>query len=182
MATYSGAGRVREPGEIWYEQLKNADSLDDSGYVLAYTTESSVVKLTKAGSSDLGVAVNYRSSRDPHDLNFPPATYKTGTDIGEMGIPVIDEGWVRLKVANNNAAISIGDPIKISAGGKVDKYTATTIGDTSSANQATALNARFTELRKVVGIAKEAVAAGSGSAPGQDKVLVKLTLGTVGTQ
>ena len=33
----------------------------------------------------------------------------------------------------------------------------------------------------VIGIAKEAVAAGSGSAPGQDKVLVKLTLGTVGT-
>jgi len=175
-----GGGRAREPGEMWNMRLKNATSLDDGGYVLTYVSESSVVKVDKCGSTDLPKCVNYRSTRDPHDLNFPSTTDLTGTQIGTKGIPVFADGWARLLVKVNNSAITRGDPLYVdAAGGKVNKYSKTTIPNTTVTDASNELEARFKELARIVGIAEEDVAVGTTSAAGATKVLTRLTIGRV---
>lgn len=179
MATYSGGGRTREPGEMWNQQLLNATSLDDAGYVLAYNVESSVTKVDLCGASEVPACVNYRSSRDPHDMNEPVTLFKTGAQLGEMGIPVFREGWAKLKVANANAQLNRGDAVVCVGGGKVDKYTPTTI--TNGTNTAANTETRFDELARVVGhVEEEQCAAGTSVTPGQDKVLVKLSIRAIG--
>jgi len=180
MPDIPGGGRTREIGEMWNMRLKNATSLDDAGYVLTYVSESSVTKVDKCGSTDLPKCVNYRSTRDPHDLNSPTTVFKTGTLLGEVGIPVFADGWAKLKVKTNNTAIAIGDPLYVdAAGGKVNKYAKTTIPNTSATNASTAIDTRLKELARIVGIAEEAVAAGTTAAAGSDKVLTRLTIGSV---
>jgi len=179
MTTIPGGGRVREVGEMWNMPLKNATSLDDSGYVLTYVSESSTTKVDKCGSTDLPRCVNYRSTRDPHDMNEPNTLFKTGADLAG-GIPVFADGWARLKVKDNNSAISVGNPLIVDAtGGKVNKYSKTSIPNTSATNAATAIDTRLKELARIVGVACEAVSAGTTAGPGADKVLTKLTIGSV---
>ena len=114
-------------------------------------------------------------------MNFPNTVFLTGTLIGEKGIAVVREGWAKLKVVGGNAAIVVGDPIKVSAtAGKVDKFVPTAVGATNSGDVSTAIKTRIKEVRTVVGFAEENVAAGSGSTAGADKVLVKLCIGSVG--
>ncbi len=182
MATaIAGGGRSREPGEMWNIQLKNATSLDDGGYVLTYVSESSVIKVDKCGSTDLPTCVNFRSTRDPHDMNFPNTLQLKGSEIGEKGIPVFDEGWAKLKVKTNNAAITRGNYLIVDAsGGKVNKLAnGTQIPDTSATNAANEIEARLKELARIVGIAEEDIAAGDTGKAGADKVLTRLRIGSV---
>lgn len=181
MATFSGGGRTREPGEMFNRDLLGATSLDDAGYVLAYNVESSVTKVDKCTATEVPAAVNYRSTRDPHDMNEPQTIFKTGTQLEGVGIPVFREGWAKLKVANNNAVINRGDAIKVAAsgGGKIDKYTPTVI--TNGTNTASDTETRFDELSRLVGhCEEEQVAIGNTSSPGQDKCLVKLSIRAIG--
>lgn len=179
MATFSGGGRTREPSEVWEVQLLDATSLDDAGFVLTYKTESSVRKVDKCGATDVPVAVNYRSTRDPLDMNEPPTKFLTGTQIGAKGIPVLTDGWIKLKVATNNAALIRGDPLVCTGSGKVNKYTPTTIGQTSDTAGDT--ETRFDELSRIVGyVEDDSVAAGTTSAAGADKVKAKMTIRGIG--
>jgi len=181
MTAIAGGGLTREVGEIFYKQLKATETINDAGYVLEELVESSTSKVKACTASGIPYAINYRSTRDPHDLNFPNSVFLTGTLIGEKGIPVVREGWAKLKVVGDNAAIVVGDPIKVSAtAGKVDKFVPTAVGATNSGDVSTAIKTRIKECRTVVGFAEEAVAAGSGGAAGADKVLVKLCIGAIG--
>lgn len=179
----AGAGRTRESNdEIFYKRLLNATSLDDAGYVLHEQVESCISKVDLAASGEMPYAVNYRSTRDPHDMNAHKTQLNlNGCEVGEKGIPVFRGGWAKLKVADCNSAIIIGDPLITSAccAGKVDKYTPTVIGTTCGGNRAACINTRFAEMSFVVGNAEEAVAAGC-CAPGADKVLTALTIGNNG--
>ena len=184
MATYSGAGRTREPGEMWNVQLKTTTKLDDAGYVLKYITETATNKADLCGATDTPACINYRSTRDPHDMNYPVTDFKTGTELGEAGLPVFREGWAKLKIANNNAVIAIGDSIKCSGSGKVDKYVPTAIPATvavaSAAVSLASVNSRLSELARIVGHAEGKAVVGTTNAPGQDKVLVKLSIRSTG--
>ena len=181
MATFSGGGRTREPGEMFNVDLLGATSIDDAGYVLNYEVESSVTKVDKCGATEVPAAVNYRSTRDPHDMNEPQTIFKTGTQLEGVGIPVFREGWAKLKVADNNSEMNRGDAVKVAAsgGGKVDLYTPTVIGQTS--NTAVDTETRFDELARQVGhVEEEQCVAGNTSSPGQDKVLCKLSIRAIG--
>lgn len=179
MVTGSGGGRKREPGEMWTIQLKDATSLDDAGYVLMLVTENSVQKVDKCDSSAPPYAVNYRSTRDPSKIDEPPSVFLTGSQIGTMGITVFRDGWANLKLATNNAAINVGDPLVCTGGGKVDKYVPTTLSSTSTAALKTGVDARFDELSRIVGHAEEKVAQGNSSGPAQDKIMAKLSIRSV---
>jgi hypothetical protein len=178
MSTTNGSGRIREPGEIFRKPLLNTESLNDSGYVLKAEVESTIDKVSKCAAAEFPYCVNMRSSTDPFDVAFPPTTFLLGSDDRLATIDCVDDGEVALKVAANNGAIAVGDPLVVAAagGGKIDKYTPTVIGATDTINQATNLIARFSELGKIVGYAQEAVIAGGGGNPGQDKCRTRLTI------
>jgi hypothetical protein len=186
MATGAGAGRTREPGEGWIMQVKDATSFADSGFVLTYVVEASTNKVDLCGAADIPTCVNYRSSRDPFDFNEPNTLQLNGADIGEKGFPVFAEGWAKLQLATANQAITRGDSLICTGGGKVDQYgtanaTKTTFGDTATVDQAANINARLKELAQIVGRAEEDVVAGTSvTAGGTGKVLTKLYIGTVG--
>jgi len=175
-----GGGLTREFGELWYMPLLNATSLDDAGYVLGIETEATVRKVDILGAGEIPYAINWRSTRDPHDQNFPQTLFQTGADIGTKGIPVLREGWAKVKVADNNSQGLVGNPVIAGVGGKIDVYTPTAIGDTSMTDQSANIDARFGELARVIGNLEEALPAGTTSAPGKDKVLVHLTIGNTG--
>lgn len=174
MSTIEGSGRTREPGEIFRKPLLNATSLDDSGYVLKAQVEASVDKVNLAGSGDYPLCVNMRSTRNPFSIDHPNTSFLTGNSELIPTIDVSDDGEHALKVADNNAAIAVGDPIIVAAsgGGKVDKYTPTALTTPTSGEVA----ARFQELGQIVGYAVEAIPVGSAMAPGADKVRVRLTI------
>ncbi len=178
MTTIEGSGRTREPGEIFRKPLLDADKLDDSGYVLKAAVESTVDKVAIAGSGDIPYCVNMRSSRDPFDLTHPATVFLLGSDSRLDTIDLSDDGEHSLKVADNNSVIATGDPLVIasSGAGKVDKYTPTTIGDTSAGDESANIDARFTELGEIVGYAQEPVVMGGAMNPGADKVRTKLTI------
>ena len=178
VTTIEGSGRIREPGEIFRKQLLNAESLDDSGYVLKHELESGIDKVSLADSGEFPLCVNMRSTRDPFDLNHPSTINLTGASDRLASIDVSDDGEHSLKVAANNSAIAVGDPVVVAAagGGKVDKYTPTTVGATDTINQAANIIARFTELGTIVGYATAPCLVGGGGDPGQDKVRVRLTI------
>ena len=179
MATFSGGGRTREPGEMFNVDLLDATSLNDAGFVLAYQVEASVTKVDLCDASQVPAAVNYRSTRDPHDMNEPQLLFKTGLQLEGVGIPVFREGWAKLKVATNNVLLARGDALICTGGGKVDKYVPTVIGQTS--NTAVDVETRFDELAKIVGhVEEESVAAGTTLVAGQDKVLTKLSIRAIG--
>jgi len=180
MATaIAGGGRSREPGEMWNIQLKSTTTLDDGGYVLTYVSESSVIKVDKCGATDLPVCVNFRSTRDPHDMNFPQTVDLNGTQVGAKGIPVFDEGWAKLKVKVNNAAITRGNYLIVdAAGGKVNKLVNGTQIPDGTANS-DEVEARLKEMARIVGIAEEDIVVGTTSAAGADKVLTRLRIGFV---
>lgn len=166
-----GSGRTREPGEIFRKPLKNSESLNDSGYVLAAVEESSIQKVKKCTTSDFPIAINYRSTKDPFDLAFPPTTYLTGSSDRLPTIDCFDDGEAALKLDVDNAAIAVGDPLcVVTNAGTVDKYTPTTVTDS-----ATTIT-RFIELGKIVGYAVEKIAAGGGGFAGADKVRTRLTI------
>ena len=154
MALVAGGGLTREHGEFWNMPLLDATTLDDAGYVLTYKVEDSINKVDKAATTDTPRCVNFRSTRDPFDLRETNHGDQTGLQIGLHGLPVFREGWAKLKVADDNAAIVRGDSIKVATtgGGKVDKY---------------------------VGNAEEDIAAGTSGTPGKDKVLTHLSIGKV---
>lgn len=181
--TTNGSGRTREPGEIFRKELLDASSLDDSGYVLKSQVESSISKVNKAAAADAPYCINMRSTTDPFDLTFPPTIFLTGSSDRLASIDCSDDGEHALKVADNNGAIAVGDPLVVAAsgGGKIDKYTPTVVGATDSINQAANIIARFTELGKIVGYAQEVVAAGSSMVPGQDKCRTRITIKQVPT-
>jgi len=179
MATYSGGGRTREPGEMFNVNLLDATSLDDAGYVLAYQVEDSETKVDKCDNTQMPAAINYRSTRDPHDMNEPQLLFKTGLQLADVGIPVFREGWAKLKVATNNSALARGDALECTGGGKVDLYTPTTI--TNGTNTAAETEDRFDELARIVGhVEEEDVDAGDTGSAGQDKVLTKLSIRAIG--
>jgi hypothetical protein len=185
MSEIAGAGRTRETNdEIFYKRLLDATSIDDAGYVLFEQVECCVSKVDLAACGEMPYAINYRSTRDPHDMNFPATIELNGCEVGEKGIPVFRGGWAKLKVADCNSAIIIGDPLIQSAccAGKVDLFTAQVISATCSGDRSGCINTRFTELSLVVGNAEEDVAAGMCCAPGADKVLTALTIGNLGFQ
>ena len=171
VASIEGSGRTREPGEIFRKPLKNADSLTDSGLVLSAVEESSIQKVKLAAAGEFPFAVNYRSTKDPFDLAFPPTTFLAGSSDRLPTIDCIDDGEVALKVVGNNAAIVVGDPLVVSgSAGKVDKYVPTVV-----TNSATTIT-RFIELGTIVGYAVEKIAAGGAGDPGADKVRTRLTI------
>jgi hypothetical protein len=181
----AGAGRTRESNdEIFYKQLLDATTLDDAGYVLHEEVEACASKVDLVGCGEMPYAVNYRSSRDPHDMNAHKTTLTLiGSEVGLKGVAVFRGGWAKLKVEDCNCAIIVGDPLIGGSGGcagKVNKYVPTTIGETACTDQAANINARFLELSLVVGNAEEDVAAGACCAPGSDKVLTALTIGNLG--
>lgn len=179
MATFSGGGRTREPGEMFNVNLLDGTSINDAGFVLAYEVEASETKVDLCTSTEVPAAVNYRSTRDPHDMNEPQSDFKTGLQLEGVGIPVFREGWAKLKVADNNAEINRGDSIICVGGGKVDKYVAAAISATTTRN--TTIEDRFDEIARLVGhCEEEQVAAGVATAPGQDKVLTKLSIRAIG--
>lgn len=177
MVTFSGGGLTREVGEFFNIQLLDATSLDDAGYVLAFQIESSVTKVDLCTSSEIPAAVNYRSTRDPHDMNFPNTLFLTGATLGEAGIPVLREGWAKLKVATNNSVGVRGDPLVCTGGGKVDKYTPSALSLTATSVLAADVETRFNDLARIVGtIEEEDLIVGTTSVAGQDKVLTHLTI------
>jgi len=173
----AGGGLTREIGEWWNIPLLDATSLDSGGYVLTYKVESSTNKVDKAAATDTPRCVNFRSTRDPFDLRETNHGDLTGANIGAHGIPVFREGWAKLKVAVNNAAIVRGDALKVatSGGGKVDKYVETALAN----SDITSVEARFDELARIVGNAEEDIAVGTTSVAGADKVLTHLSIGKV---
>jgi hypothetical protein len=175
--TIEGSGRTREPGEIFRKPLKDSESLADSGFVLTAVEEASIQKVKASTSTDFPLCINYRSTRDPFDLAHPPTTFLIGSSTRLPTIDCVDDGEFALKVVNDNAAIAVGDPLVVGAtAGKVDKYTPTSIGDTSTGNRAAQINDRFKELGRIVGYAVEKIAAGGGGLPGADKVRTRLTI------
>lgn len=180
MTTYSGAGRKREPGEMWNEKLFTTTSLDDAGFVLTWKEETNVGKVDKCGSTDVPYAINWRSTRDPHDMNFPTTLFLQGnSELLEGGIAILREGWANVKLATNNSALEKGDPVVCNGSGKVDLYTPTVIGQTS--NTAVDAEARFDELARIVGhVEEENVAAGDTGKASQDKVYLKLSIRAIG--
>ena len=177
MPTFSGGGLTREVGEFFNVQLLDATSLDDAGFVLAYQVEASVTKVDLCSSTEVPACVNYRSTRDPHDMNFPTTLFLKGSDLGEAGLPVLREGWAKLKVATNNSVGKRGDTLECTGSGKVDIHTPTVIDNTSAATVTTTVEARFDELARIVGtIEEEDLPVGNATAPGQDKVLTHLTI------
>jgi hypothetical protein len=179
----AGGGLTKELGEFWNIELFNATSLDAGGYVLAYKTEDSRIKVDKCGASDVPACVNYRSTRDPEDMNqHKTALVLTGADIGTKGIPVLREGWAKLKVATNNSAISRGNPLVCTGSGKVDLYTPSALNTSAVATLAADVETRFDDLGRVVGHAEEDGAAGTTSAAGVDKILTKLSIRAVGIE
>lgn len=172
-----GSGRTREPGEIFRKALKNADSLSDSGFVLSAVEESSIQKVKVAAAGELPLCINYRSTKDPFDMTFPPTIFLLGSDDRLKSIDCIDDGEMALKVVGDNAAIVVGDPLVVSgSAGKVDKYTPTVISATNTGDRAAQINARFKELGMIVGYAVEKIAVGGGGDPGADKVRTRLTI------
>jgi len=178
VTTIEGSGRTRDPGEIFRKQIVDAESLDDSGYVLKAEIESTIDKVSKCDATEFPLCVNMRSTRDAFDLNHPSTINLTGASDRLASIDVSDDGEHALKVAANNSAIAVGDPVKVAAagGGKIDKYTPTVVGATDTINQAANIISRFTELGQIVGYAVEPCLVGGGGDPGQDKVRVKLTI------
>ena len=177
MPTFSGGGLTREIGEFWNIRLLNATTLDDAGFVLRYVLEDSTYKVDKCGASDIPAAVNYRSTRDPHDMNFPNTLFLKGSDLGEAGIPVLREGWAKLKVATNNTVAVRGDALVCTGSGKVDLYTAPALNTTDVGDLAGDLETRFNDIARIVGtIEEDAMIVGTTSGPGQDKVLTKLSI------
>ncbi len=181
MALVAGGGLTREHGEFWNMPLLDATTLDDAGYVLTYKVEDSINKVDKAATTDTPRCVNFRSTRDPFDLRETNHGDQTGLQIGLHGLPVFREGWAKLKVADDNAAIVRGDSIKVATtgGGKVDKYVETTLTDSTSILLAADVETRFDELSRIVGNAEEDIAAGTSVTPGKDKVLTHLSIGKV---
>lgn len=178
MTAIEGSGLIREPGEIFRKEIIDAESLDDSGYVLKAIEESSIQKVAKAASGDFPFAINMRSTRDALDLNFPVTLFLLGSSDRLPSIDVVDDGEAKLKVADNNAAIAVGDPLVVAAsgGGKVDAYTPTVIGATDTIDQGPNIIARFTELGEIVGYATEKIAMGTAMAPDKDKISTRLTI------
>ncbi len=178
MAQVAGGGLTREVGEFWNMPVKDATTIDDAGYVLKYVIESSTNKVDLCGATDTPRCVNFRSQRDPFDLRETDHGDLTGAQIGEKGIPVFREGWAKLKVAIDNAAIVRGDPLVVASGGggKVDLYVETTLAASTIAADT---EARFDELARVVGQAEEDITAGTSVTSGKDKVLTYLTIGKV---
>jgi hypothetical protein len=178
MTTIEGSGRTREPGEIFRNPLIDATSIDDSGYVLKAEIESTIDKVNKAGAADFPICVNMRSTRDPFSIDHPNTTFLTGDSTLIPTIDCSDDGEHMLKVADNNSAIAVGDPVVVAAsgGGKIDKYTPTVVGATDTINQATNIIARFTEVGQIVGYATQACPVGAAMSPGADKCRVRLTI------
>jgi len=178
MATFSGGGRTREPGEMFNVILKDATSLNDAGFVLKYIVETTN-KVDKCGATDIPACVNYRSTRDPHSIDEPPAVFLIGSNVKlEGGIPVFREGWAKIKVATNNAAAIRGDPVVCTGSGLIDLYTPTVIGQTSLT--AGTVESRFDELARIVGHLEADLIVGTTAKAGQDKVLVKLSIRAIG--
>jgi len=174
MATFSGGGRTREPGEMFNMILLDATSLDDAGFVLKYEVEASTNKVNKCGATDIPACVNYRSTRDPHSIDEPPAVFLIGSNVKlEGGIPVFREGWAKIKVAADNLVGTRGDPVICTGSGLIDKYVAIAITDNPTAED------RWDELARIVGHLEADLIAGSGGNPGQDKVLCKLSIRAV---
>jgi len=180
-ALVAGGGLTREHGEFWNMPLLDATTLDDAGYVLTYKVESSTNKVDKAAATDTPRCVNFRSTRDPFDLRETNHGDQTGAQVGAHGLPVFREGWAKLKVAVNNAAIVRGDALKVatSGGGKVDKYVETAILGSTAGVIVSTIEARFDELARIVGNAEEDIAVGTTGAAGKDKVLTHLSIGKV---
>jgi hypothetical protein len=164
---------------MWNVQLLDATSLDDAGYVLAYQEEDNVTKVDLCDAAQMPACVNYRPSRDPHDMNEPQTIFKIGSVLGEMGLPVFREGWAKLKLATDNAALTRGDPVVCVGGGKIDKYTPTAISQ--GTDTAPDVETRFDELATIVGhVEEEDAAVGTTAGPSQDKVLCKLSIRAIG--
>jgi len=180
MATFSGGGRTREPGEMFNVILKDATSLNDAGFVLKYIVETTN-KVDKCGATDIPACVNYRSTRDPDSIDEPPAVFLIGSNVKlEGGIPVFREGWAKIKVATNNSAAIRGDPVVCTGSGLIDLYTPTVIDNTTVATAVTTTEARFDELTRIVGHLEADLIVGTTAIPGQDKVLVKLSIRAIG--
>lgn len=183
MSTIEGSGRTREPGEIFRKPLLDATSIDDSGYVLKAQIESTIDKVNLAGAADFPLCVNMRSTRDPFSIDHPNTSFLTGSDEKIPTIDVSDDGEHMIKVADNNSAIAVGDPVVVAAsgGGKIDKYTPTVIQDTSTGDRSGEIDSRFSELGQIVGYATEACPVGAAMSPGADKCRVRLTIKQVPT-
>ena len=177
MPTFSGGGLTREVGEFWNIELLDATSLNDAGFVLRYVVEDSRTKVDLCGLTDIPAAVNYRSTRDPHDMNFPNTIFKDGDDIGLQGIPVLREGWAKLKVATNNVVGKRGNVLVCTGSGKVDVYTPSAIHSANLTDTVPDIETRFNDLARIVGtIEEEDLIVGTTGAAGQDKVLTKLSI------
>ena len=168
------SGKVRELAEEFFHPLAAGVSIDDAGIILKATDVASVLVLDKCGSADFPYCVSVQSTRDGLSIVHPPTVFLQGDDERLDTIDCIDEGEVALKLDVDNSAIAFGDPLFVKTNaGTVDLYEPTTVTDS-----ATTIT-RFIELGKIVGYAREKVAAGSGGFAAVDKVLAKLTIKNV---
>lgn len=175
-----GGGRITEPGEMWREKLKNATSLDDSGYVLSIEIEGGVSKVDKCLSTEIPWCVNHRSTANgSFSIDHPRTDFLTGADLET--IDVFKDGKAALNVTDNNSAIARGEPLVVGGvAGKVDLYTPTVIGNTSTGDESANIDARFQEAGQIVAYADEVIPVGGGGLPGKKKVKCFLVIRNTG--
>jgi hypothetical protein len=99
---------IAYPGDL-IEYYTAYDSLDDGGYVMAYSGTGA--KIAKAVSGAIPFAINYKSTEDP----FTASSYVSGQKVS-----VFRDGYAKVKLYASNQAIVAGDAVGASLAGTVD--------------------------------------------------------------
>ena len=162
------SGYTRTPGQAVPLTLASSTSLNQSGLVLTLNGSNKGI-LAGATSTPYGIALDNTMDAAKFGLTGEKS-YKSGAIVA-----VVRNGQIKLPVVDNNSAISKGDPVQVSgtATGKVDKSVIPTeVSLTTSA----LIAAEIKRQDRVVGIAEENVDAGTASEPGQEYVLVSISI------
>lgn len=128
---------------------KSSKALTSQGLVLKATTTAGELDLATTGDMAFGVAL--KATESP----FVEGTYLKGEQV-----PVAFEGVVELNVISDNASILIGDHVQTASVGQVQRFSP--VGAASVVGN---------DLKKIVGIALDAVANSVGG-----KIKVRLAL------
>ena len=161
-------GRYVNVGDEFQRVLKSTVSLALDGLIVKHGSTG----LELCTASDVPYAVAKVSTMNRAEFGLTgKKSYLTGEPV-----PLIRSGWVDLNVVDNNTAIAIGDELIATDGGKVNKYTPHTVVTTSSASIGTSIVSLQNERKRIVGIAEEAVVAGTSTTPGKATVKAALTI------
>lgn len=167
-------GKSREVGEPIsrvYDDDDGDDGLDGAGYVLKI---SSSAEVSKSASGSAVYAVAYTDTKDPHydGVNF------TTQYLLDPELACIREGTVAVEVdanASRTTAIHIGDILACGvAAGHVTHWEDNEAQGT--ANGAFTLANWMAARSEIVGVAEEALAAGSDPSDSSGKIMCRLTI------